>query len=61
MKSILSVAIVFMLSVNTYGQKLATLVVNETPVQNNSSSSYTDNKNGIKKQRTSTYLSHCSK
>jgi predicted ester cyclase len=45
MKSILSVAIVFMLSVNTYGQKLATLVVNETPVQNNSSSSYTDNKN----------------
>ena len=45
MKSILSVAIVFMLSVSTYGQKLAKLVVNETPVQNNSSSSYTDNKN----------------
>ncbi len=43
MKSILSIAIVFMLSVNTYGQKLATLVVNETPVQNISSSAYTDN------------------
>lgn len=45
MKSILSLAIVFMLSVNTYGQKLATLIVNENPVPNNSTPNYVENKN----------------
>lgn len=45
MKSILSLAIVFMLGVNTYGQKLATLIVNENPIPNNSTPTYVENKN----------------
>lgn len=45
MKSILSLAIVFMLAVNTYGQNLATLIVNENPVPNNSTPTYVENKN----------------
>lgn len=43
--SILSFAIIFTLTVNTYGQNLATLIVNETPAPNNSSPTYIENKN----------------